>query len=140
MDHGADGQGVVDGGGVQPLHGLQVAVGQDAVVHAVRHGLANGGAQGPEGAALVSVDAGPVGGVQGNDPDGAAAVHHDLRRLRVRPDVELRRGGGVGAVAAAAHQDDLTNFAADLRLQPHGHGDVGEGTHGDQGDVPVAAH
>jgi hypothetical protein len=62
--------------------------------------------------------------IQRDHPDRATAVDDDPRRLRIEPDVELRRRRDVPVVVSATHDHDLRDRLDDARLLLDGHGDI----------------
>ena len=67
-----------------------------------------------------------AGQVDARHVEGQAAVKDLIGRLRVHPDVELRRGGPVAAIGAAAHQIERLRPLGDARLTVQGRRNVGE--------------
>ena len=67
-----------------------------------------------------------VGHVQPDHRDRHAGAEHDVRRLGVRDDVELRRGGRVALPDRAAHQAQVGDLRRQVRVQAQQQRDVGE--------------
>ena len=67
-------------------------------------------------------------------------VHDDLRRFRVLPDVELCQGRRVADTEArASHAHDPSGLLDGFLIQANRQGKVGQGSQGDDVDLPRLA-
>ena len=140
VDDRADGECVVDGRGTQSVHRLRRVVAIDPLFD--EDGGRDGGGcpQRSKPCAVLLRHERLVRGIQGQHPDGSAAVDDDPGRLRIQEDVELRGGGGIAVVVRAAHDHEFRDPIDDARFLAHRGRDVGQRADRDQRDVAVGRH
>ncbi len=136
VDEGCDGQRVVDGCSIRPLHRLGRVVALDPALGERRGGVTGRRAQRPERGTVVERDEGLMGRVERHERDPTdAAVDDDARGLRIRPDVELGAGRDVPVAIRAAHDHELRDQVLEARLGEERGRDVRERPDGNEDDL-----
>ena len=85
-------------------------------------------------------NAGPPGGVEGEDHLGNAGIHNDFCRFRVSVEIEFCRGTGVGTGMRTAHDDQFFDLILDARFDTECHGDIRERADSGNGNITVRLH
>ena len=68
-----------------------------------------------------------MGDIQRYDSQWPAALHDDLRRIRVFKNIELGTWRGIAAFShGTTHQNDFPDLRQDIRLPGHGFPDIGQ--------------